>query len=84
MAVSIIKYLSSNPGNTTTVKMCISNVSEKLVFSSDFFLMLCQLDFSCLKSTTENQLKSNVGKPLSNSMVFAPCYKGIAYLILSI
>ncbi len=33
--------------------------------------MLFQLDFSCLKSKTENQLKSNVGKPLKNSMVWA-------------
>ncbi len=33
--------------------------------------MLFQLDFSGLKSTTENQRKSNIGKPLENSMVWS-------------
>ena len=33
--------------------------------------MLVPFYFSCLKSTTENQLKSNVGKLLLNSMVWS-------------
>ncbi len=33
--------------------------------------MLIQLDFSSSKSTTENQRKSNVGKPYENSMVWS-------------
>ena len=33
--------------------------------------MQFQLDFSILKTTTENQLKSNIGKPLENGMVWS-------------
>ena len=41
--------------------------------------MLLQLDFSSLKSTTENQLKSNMGKHFK-TVWFGQCYKGYCYM----
>ncbi len=38
--------------------------------------MLFQLDFSGLKSPTENQRKSNIGKLWENSMVSHPRLEG--------
>ena len=55
----------ANPGNTTTVKKHISNISERLVFSLKFTLPTLWLFLwkSTMLAGNWNQRKSNVRKP---------------------